>query len=791
MNSPSDEVALIPCGKLMLARSPLLPKGAMECLYNDASIAIQQTSNNFYYQLCVTRAYQEGELNLLPSGDEAEDDEVDNLGSNGANDEKTFLLSEELQIWLRTSNDGTHVLVWNDLSGDEGDKLEFHVDEAIKFVEVDHFMLMLYKCLYETKYQRKADEDATMADLREFEYDPRTEAHPKSSFDELKSLHSPVTNDVDEPAHTAPVVDTQPDSKEPTDPSVLFKDHEPIEGEATYLSAVELRFFESSSERFQLLSTSVEVAVVKAKNGYFLASTDLKFGFKVPIAQQMNPTFNDEMVVMIFNVYHTSEATSAVFSLLLRFPQLDALNDFRTKFYTALYESMIGTLSSDSADVDYVLKAFGKMDIDDETLEEYFDADDGSDSDVSDGERIEKIVNDSVKLKSKRADLFVSEDSDDEYGDNEAVMEESAFFKGKQKNNSLTVGLANDRSYVTRGNKVGVFKNDLDSMAFVTTLEGLKDSLGHIFVPEKSMLHQRDNALLLTSKNVDDSNIYKVDLTRGQVVELWDADDKEKLKNFSAISKFAPLTDEQQLTGISDNSIFRIDPRLSGKKIVTDHSFKAYKTKNNKFETLAVTDSGYTAVGLATGNIRLYKKLGQNAVTSLPAIGEPFTGIDVTKDGLWILATCKNSLILIHNRIGRGQRNAGFLGFEKSFDADKKPTPKRLALLPAHVSYILNATGSSQLSFTVARFDTSINQKETSIITSTGPFTIIWSLSNIAKNWKRTPTYRIFGVGQTVVAENFVFNSQSNVITALEDGVVLMDKLKFQKPVRANFEGEP
>ena len=91
--------------------------------------------------------------------------------------------------------------------------------------------------------------------------------------------------------------------------------------------------------------------------------------------------------------------------------------------------------------------------------------------------------------------------------------------------------------------------------------------------------------------------------------------------------KFAQLTDEQTLTGISSNGLFTIDPRLSGTKLVNDKTYKAYKTTNNQFQTLATTDKGYIALGSGKGDIRLFDRLGANAKTALPSLGIRLLGL--------------------------------------------------------------------------------------------------------------------------------------------------------------------
>jgi len=190
------------------------------------------------------------------------------------------------------------------------------------------------------------------------------------------------------------------------------------------------------------------------------------------------------------------------------------------------------------------------------------------------------------------------------------------------------------------------------------------------------MLHQQDASLVLQNAQ-DPSSLYRMDLEVGKVVEDWKVHDDISLKAFGPESKFAQMTPEQTLLGVSHNALFRIDPRLAGNKLVeTQH--KHYVSKN-KFSALATTEAGYVAVASEKGDIRLFDRVGIRAKVTLPALGEPITGLDVSADGHWVLATCSTYLLLIDVRIKEGKYE-GQLGFQRSFGKDVKPRPRRLQL---------------------------------------------------------------------------------------------------------------
>ena len=208
------------------------------------------------------------------------------------------------------------------------------------------------------------------------------------------------------------------------------------------------------------------------------------------------------------------------------------------------------------------------------------------------------------------------------------------------------------------------------------------------------MLHDQDTKMILMNPS-DPRSLYNLDIERGKVVEEWKVHDIVTVDHMAPDNKFAQTTRDQTLVGASRNALFRIDPRISGNKMV-DSQYKQYVSKNN-FSGLATTAGGKIAVVSEKGDIRLFDSIGKNAKTALPPLGDPIIGVDVTADGRWIVATTKSYLLLIDTLIGEG-RYAGSLGFDRSFPADAKPLPRRLTLRADHVAYM-----NHEISFSPAR----------------------------------------------------------------------------------------
>jgi hypothetical protein len=208
------------------------------------------------------------------------------------------------------------------------------------------------------------------------------------------------------------------------------------------------------------------------------------------------------------------------------------------------------------------------------------------------------------------------------------------------------------------------------------------------------MLHDQDTKMILMHPS-DPHSLYSMDIERGKVVEEWKVHEHVSVEHVAPDNKFAQTTREQTVVGISHNALFRIDPRVSGTKLV-DSQYKQYVSKN-AFSGVTTTASGKLAVASAKGDIRLFDAIGKNAKTALPPLGDPIIGIDVTADGRWIVATTKTYLLLINTLIGEG-RYKGSLGFDRSFPASAKPMPHRLQLRSEHVAYM-----DHDISFTPAR----------------------------------------------------------------------------------------
>ncbi|GAP90891.1 putative VID27 cytoplasmic protein [Rosellinia necatrix] len=776
-SNSQESMIELPQGQLYLVR-PLSPKGYSELIFKDAAIRIRRTGQDFQYQLVVQRVYEEGEAELLAE-EEGEDAEIDALAAE--RDEKTFLLDEAVHFRIERRARAERVLAWKDLSGDVGDLYEFVCDHSVQSMQVDAFERMAKQCQYERKY-RKSYTTASDADLRQFEFDDDEQPIPQAS-----PIHSPVLARSIESADAmlqlrneadmAAEGDELPAGQEPENSRDVYtparKSYpnappsappQPEPREILSHELAELHFYDFPSGSFVMRDTSVSAQVSDLGGwNYWLhvASKDNEW-LGIPVVADMNPVFNFEFLSFIFNQF-TDDGSA--YSWLLRFKDQDVLARFQEGLMQALWEQLNEQKWSKVKDQErqYVLDAFEDLKMDDAPIEEEEEEEEEPEVDEHDDD-----------------DRPTSEhyDSDEEDEDVETQP------KDDDVNSGLAVGYKHDRSFVVRGSKIGVFKHHPnDRLEFSTNISKVETPKGELFSPRKVMLHNEDRTMILQNEK-DPHKLYSMDLEYGKVVDEWNVHDDIPILEFAPENKFAQMTHEPTFLGVSKNALFRVDPRLSGTKLVGSQ-LKQYASKND-FSALSTTEKGHIAVASNKGDIRLFDRVGINAKTHIPALGEPIIGLDVSADGHWVLATCRTYLLLI-DAMQKSGKNEGKLGFEKSFAADSKPQPRRLALTPEHVAQFHHETGKG-VSFTPARFNTGQTSEESSIITATGPYIVNWNLKKILRGAKAP--YIIKRYVEDVKADDFKFGSDQNVIVALPNEVNMIDKNKLSRPTRESIAGD-
>lgn len=331
------------------------------------------------------------------------------------------------------------------------------------------------------------------------------------------------------------------------------------------------------------------------------------------------------------------------------------------------------------------------------------------------------------------------------------------------RNAQLAVSANTDRTFVLRGNKMGVFRTGTDGAALATTVPFLDPSDSKkSFAPSNIFLHEGDTSMLVLDAN-DDSRIMRMDLERGEVVDTWSGPvmKHNTVKNVHKVSKYSNLTGTKEFVGLNKNCLLRMDPRTS--EFVVQSKKYAASTRA-KLDCVATTGSGQLAVASENGDIRLYDQIGKNAKTHLPGLGDRIIGIDVSEDGNFILATTAKYLLVI-NTVVKGEKT--YSGFTKSMGKNK-PTPRKLVIKPEDiVRYRMG-----EINFTAAHFNTGRSTLERSIVTSSGPFLITWNFRAVKTG--RLDAYKINRYIDNIVADDFAFGDEGRIVMCMPDDVSLV-----------------
>ncbi|KAJ7591039.1 VID27 cytoplasmic protein-domain-containing protein [Mycena floridula] len=680
--------------------------------YNDAMATIRRApSIEHHFQLVITRVYEEGDQELLEDEDETDE-------------ERVFLVAEDLEFRTGTT-DGDPTFVWRDLEGDVDEFYEYVAPETNEPTKA-FFEICMYRAMYERKYKASA-ENIPDSGFEEFIWQPTSSkpAHPKR------------TASKDIKAETKPKADKRASSFSASVDTIVS--HE-----------AELYFWNADTEEF--VHQGVVIAEIVQKKGVFEFFISAKVDDGPLLAHQITASMNQRFSGKMSSITWNNVAETGTTSWLFRFTSEAAYREFFEAFGRCLWEE-VNQAPWEKVKVDEQNYYISSIQDEDVIMR-----------DVEDEEEDEDEVEGALNTES--------DEEDDDYEQDPEDLP-PALAKG-ERNSQLTVGYKGDRSYVVRGNNIGVFSQaDGEEVKYFATISKLATPKGKEFRPKQVMLHDQDSKMILMNPS-DPNSLYSMDLERGKIVEEWKVHDDITVDHIAPQTKFAQTTHEQTLVGASHNALFRIDPRVSGNKMV-ESQYKQYAGKN-KFSAVTTTKKGQLAVASEKGDIRLFDSIGKNAKTALPPLGDPILGIDVTADGRYIVATTKTYLLLIDTLIGEG-RYQGSLGFDRSFPASAKPMPRRLQLRAEHVAYM-----DHDVSFSPARFNQGEDQEENAIVTSTGQFVIAWDFAKVKKG--HLDRYEIKKYEDHVVQDNFKFGDDKQIIVALQNNVLAVNKKQLKKPTR-------
>lgn len=722
---PDALLIALPHGRLFQTDSARA-RNATQQLYLDARLIIRRSSETHNYMLVAERIVEDGEENTRNLDELFDEDQ-----------ERAYLLGEDMRF--RVDSDGDTSFSWLDLSQGNQVVMTYYPESGIKAEVLAEFVRCVYRAMYERKYSKDA---AGVSDEELTAFAEQGARSAVTSPAKPAGLTSPGPSTVG-PSTTGPAASTPSKAAPPSGPSTPATNAHPVElpatppvrhapvGSTVVAVTGDLYQFDPRVNEFHLRVRSVTVQMQKVDEYKFWLAVSAQDNplISQPVEQRMNPVFSQEHKSFVWNYF---DERGQVWSWSIRFN--DATNEtaFREMFGQCMWE----TLNESSwakvkqEEQQWILDGF-RDDVDME--DNFYDLED---------EDEEKEKQDEADRADGKSAGDEEEESEEEEEEEEGAGATPAMRAGggqNVKNSSMAVALATDRSFVVRGDRIGVFKygGDDDKLQFVTTINDVRAAEGkETFAPSKIMLHNTDRNLLMM-KPGDEHNIYKMDLERGKVVEQWKVSDVVPVAEMAPAHKYDQMMDAPVINGLNHNSLFVIDSRVQGEKRVAETA-KQYATKQ-KFSAMATTGQGYVVVGSEKGEIRMFDRVGINAKTLLPGFGDPIIGLDVTEKGDYILATCKDYLLLINTAL----KGSDHTGFTKRMGNDK-PAPIRLKLRPEHVAYM-----GIEVAFTRARFNSG-DGDEKYIVTGTGPYVVTWNFRQV-KSGKKLYDYVIKQVSHFLV----------------------------------------
>ncbi|GJE84223.1 VID27 cytoplasmic protein [Phanerochaete sordida] len=745
----ASEVVKISDGQLYLVRNEVI-RCNRECIYNKAMMTIRRVPEmDHHFQLVVTREYEDGDEELLE-----EEEETDQ--------ERVFLISKELEFRTGKNHEDDFVFIWQDIDGDVGEFFEFAAARTNEPTRA-FFETCMYRAMYERAYRRSAD-NTTDEDLAEFIYQPPVEQRQpkkgkgKAAGTKTTRAQPPASEEpsqVDSPSSSqATGAASEPSSSQASQSSTLPTPQFEV------IAAVEagLHLFDVDAYSFQYQHEVIAQIVRQVGGSPFQYSLCLWHEDNMVLLHRIDSDMNQKWAVTTHSLTWNSDAGSGrPTSWCIALNKEEEYAPFKQAFTRAMWESLHeeSWAKAKADEQTYVMNAQEDEDVEMKDVEQESDE--------------EEEVADELEKEEDQSE----EEEEDELQDDE---DEPRLPPGA-KNSQLTVGYKGDRSYVVRGNNIGVFSHTGDQVKYYATISKIAAPRGNRSInPKQIMLHDQDTKMVVMDEAAPNS-LFHLDIERGKIVEEWKVNDNIPVRHIAPDSKLAQMTPEQTLIGASGNALFRIDPRLSGDKLV-DSQYKQYVSKN-KFSSVATTEAGKIAVASEKGDIRLFDSIGKNAKTALPPLGDPIIGIDVTRDGRWVVATTRTYLLVIDTLIGDG-KYTGQTGFDRSFPKDAKPIPRRLQLRTEHVAYM-----ASPVAFTPARFNMGTDQEENTIVTSTGEYVVAWDFAKVKKGL--LDKYEIKKYEDNVVQDNFKFGDAREIIVAMDNDVVAVNKKQLKRPTRASI----
>ena len=357
--------------------------------------------------------------------------------------------------------------------------------------------------------------------------------------------------------------------------------------------------------------------------------------------------------------------------------------------------------------------------------------------------------------KEEEKEKEKEEEEEEEEEEKEEIKKENNFNNNTQllndgiinknesiRNNFAIQGFKNDIIFLGKNNNtLEVFGNpNLNSISFE------KEKNYRIRKIKKINLFHSETQISLLERN----SIFLYDIEKSKIIKEFNHPNNE-IYDFCNENKYSQMTDDNILYCINGKEIIRFDARSKEKEVMK------CKDKKNILKFISTTNDGKIIVGSKEGKIKIYDKSKNSYVNSYMNdknhSKKIIKSIDVTKDGNYVLITCKDCLIVFKTQCNRNNY------FEAQID-----WPQKNKFIYLKISDKDKYLYSLEMqSFNNARFNVSGNEEESLIVTSIGNYIVVWDFNSIKNGIY--DKYHIKKDYQEVIDNCFKYNSNEIIVT--------------------------
>jgi hypothetical protein len=340
----------------------------------------------------------------------------------------------------------------------------------------------------------------------------------------------------------------------------------------------------------------------------------------------------------------------------------------------------------------------------------------------------------------EREDSYIEElesaDWDEHYTSRVGVQGENKESRLSQCN-PLTFVAQNDKIKVFDTNRMFTYRSQVDLQ----------------FEPKNILpIHQDTKMLVLDDKNP--LVVHLLDISTSSIEATFTL--SKPANNIYTSHKLSPQTTEQTFFSLNSKGLTRHDLRMGSE-------IKSREYKSDSFTSAAILRDGRYVLADESGKIRLYPDMEcKNAMNIIPSLGDTIFYIDATIGGDWVLATTLRYLILIPTK---SRHRSGY-----DCRLGRKRPPKKLTISPEDLARY----NIREVRFTPAKFNVDALSTESSIVTSTGNFLVIWDFAKIKQG--KLFEYKIKRMDELLIGGEFGYGRVTEIVATMPNKLTLQKR---------------